>query len=54
MSEKLPKGYECKACGKFHRFGAWVYAHTHVNLTHTCDCGQKHTIINCMAEKAVF
>lgn len=46
MSEKLPKGYECKACGEHNAFSAWVYAHWDFELVHICKCGQRH-IIEC-------
>lgn len=40
---KIPKGYTC-ACGKFHRYTAWVYAHAHINIQHTCKCGRVNII----------
>ena len=41
---ELAKGFDCSGCGKHHRFSHYVYAHWRERLTHTCDCGQKHTI----------
>jgi len=42
----LPKGFDCKTCGKFHRFDPYVFAHSRDLLVHTCDnCGAKHEII---------
>jgi len=40
MTDK--EGFTCE-CGKFHEFGAYVMAHTHEELIHTCDnCGRQH------------
>jgi hypothetical protein len=41
----MSKGFNCE-CGKYHQFSVYVFAHTHVELTHTCDCGRKHMIFN--------
>lgn len=41
---KLPAGFLCTACGAKHEFGGWVFAHWHVQLVHTCPCGQKHNL----------
>lgn len=52
MSDKsndVPKGFACTACGKFHEFSFYVYAHTRDKLVHTCDCGARHTIVNLRA-----
>lgn len=40
-------GFICKTarCAKFHFFGAYVYGHWDMKLTHTCSgCGAIHTI----------
>ena len=46
MSYKdLPSGYDCPVCDMSHTFASYVYAHTHVDLIHTCDdCGAKNLI----------
>ena len=45
MAETL-KGFTCETCNKWHKFPAYVYAHTRVLLTHSCDnCGAKHGIV---------
>ena len=41
--ESKKNGFTCE-CGKFIEFGAYVLAHWDIELTHTCDCGRKHTI----------
>ena len=48
MSYKdLPAGYDCPVCDMSHTFAAYVYAHTHVDLIHTCDdCGAENLIRN--------
>ncbi len=38
------KGFNCETCDKWHVFGIYVMAHWSDVLTHTCDCGAKHTI----------
>jgi hypothetical protein len=43
--KELPKGYACEACGTEHRFPAYVYAHWEVRITHSCDCGAKHSVL---------
>ena len=43
------KGFTCTQCKKYHPFDAYVYAHTNIELVHTCDCGKKHIIIECGA-----
>jgi len=45
MKEELPKGYDCPACGRFHRFSPWVYAHWDIAITHSCNCGVEATIL---------
>lgn len=40
-----PKGFFCTGCGRAERFGAYVYAHWDIELVHTCECGQQHTIV---------
>lgn len=39
----LPIGYWCP-CGKQNHFDAYVFAHTHVDLVFTCECGIKVTL----------
>jgi len=41
--ESKKNGFTCE-CGKFIEFGAYVLAHWDIELTHTCDCGRKHTV----------
>ncbi len=43
-SSNLPAGFHCTACGARHEFGGWVYAHWSDDLTHTCECGQRHKV----------
>lgn len=48
--DQVPDGFTCSTCDTFHEFSAYVYAHTHVELTHTCDqCGAQHSILNLVA-----
>lgn len=47
----LPGGYACTACGKFHGFSAYVFAHWKVPLTHKCECGVEHRIRNGTASR---
>ena len=44
MTGKL--GYTCPKCKHGHRFGAWVHAHCHVQIIHTCACGARNIIDN--------
>ena len=46
MSNAVPKGFNCMTCGKYHKFGAYVAAHSTISLTHTCKCGAKHTVLD--------
>jgi len=39
------KGFFCTSCKKYHAYDGYVYAHTKIELTHTCTCGAKHIII---------
>ncbi len=41
----FPKGHIC-SCGEFTEWPAYVFAHTHVELVYTCDCGDKTLIYN--------
>lgn len=42
-----PRGFNCTTCGEFHVFSAYVYAHAHNVLTHTCgQCGANHEVLN--------
>lgn len=38
------KGFKCKTCKAWHAFSAYVYGHWRDALTHTCECGAKHTV----------
>ena len=40
------KGFNCSKCKKRHEYSPYVYAHTNIELVHTCDCGAKHIIID--------
>ena len=43
---KSPAGHKCD-CGKEHKWPAYVYAHYHERLTHTCDvCGRKVIVLS--------
>ncbi len=45
--EDVSKGFNCSQCKKYHAYTGYVYAHTNIELTHTCDeCGAKHIIID--------
>ena len=46
MSDKIPAGFICAKCGKRNEFGVYVAAHSHEQLTHTCDCKAVHRIRN--------
>jgi transcription elongation factor Elf1 len=39
------KGFSCTQCKKRHEYSPYVYAHSNIELVHTCDCGAKHIII---------
>lgn len=46
MNAKMPKGFSCTTCDKWHEFGFYVAAHWTLPLTHTCDvCGAKHRVL---------
>ena len=47
--KETPKGFTCSACGRFHEYTAYVYAHCEIDLEHTCGCGAKHTILDLVA-----
>lgn len=34
-----PSGHVCPKCKKEHHWSPWVFAHWHIALAHTCDCG---------------
>ena len=40
------KGFRCSGCNQRHEFPPYVYAHWDEELTHTCDCGVRHIIVN--------
>ena len=40
------KGFNCSKCKKRHEYTPYVYAHTNIELIHTCDCGAKRIIID--------
>jgi hypothetical protein len=44
MATDLPRGFTC-VCGKWHDYPTYVYAHWRYFLTHTCECGQAHSIL---------
>ena len=47
--EEIAKGYTC-ACGKFHKFNGYVYAHWNIQLVHVCACGRENKIKGGIAE----
>jgi hypothetical protein len=45
MMHTFPKGYTC-ACGKYHEFAMWAYAHWSERLVHTCDvCSRRNELL---------
>lgn len=44
-------GFVCTKCKKWHAFGAYVMAHCHIELTHTCGCGARHTVLDLKVER---
>jgi hypothetical protein len=47
--KKPEKGFTCE-CGTFHEFGAYVAAHSDIELIFTCSkCGRKHIVIGMQA-----
>lgn len=42
-------GYTCK-CGIYHKYPAYVYAHSDVELVHSCECGRKNIIFGFVVE----
>ncbi|HET6331044.1 MAG TPA: hypothetical protein VFF76_09680 [Holophagaceae bacterium] len=42
--KELPKGYTC-ACGLYHAFSAYVFAHWNDQLKHDCPCGMTWTLV---------
>lgn len=52
VNTDLPKGFDCSACGKHHKFVTYVYAHWGFMLTHTCDCGTMHHLRDGIATRA--
>lgn len=45
MTAGHAKGYMC-ACGTFHKFPTYVYAHTRDLIEHTCEsCGAVYEIV---------
>jgi len=49
MSKTKPKGISCE-CGKFNEYPAYVYAHWKDDLTFTCECGRKYSILEGVSE----
>lgn len=49
QTQELAKGFACTKCGKFHAFPAYVFSHWHDLLTHKCDCGMSHDILEGLA-----
>ena len=45
------RGFNCSRCGKWHKFGGYVAAHWDLSLTHTCECGQRHSLQSGVIEK---
>lgn len=43
------KGFNCTQCKKRHEYTGYVFAHSNIELTHTCTCGAKHIIIDLTA-----
>ncbi len=37
--------WECLNCDRVHALGVYVFAHWDDELTHTCECGHKHTVL---------
>ena len=37
--------WKCLQCDRVHALGAYVFAHWDDELTHTCDCGHRHTVL---------
>lgn len=46
MIKRMIKGYKCPRCKRRHKFSAWVYAHAHVEIIHTCECRARNIIYN--------
>lgn len=44
MPGLLPEGYTCPKCERENTYSSWVYAHTHEEIVHTCECGAKNII----------
>jgi hypothetical protein len=47
--EEVKKGYTC-ACGEFHPFSAYVFAHYNITLVNECKCGRANKIRNGLAK----
>lgn len=46
ICKRCRSGFNCETCGMWHKFDAYVYAHTRDLLQHTCKwCGAEHSII---------
>lgn len=55
MSQKdLPESFTCTGCNKVHELGAWVCAHWYETITHTCDCGAKHDLLEGLVTRAIL
>lgn len=37
--------WKCLQCGKENTFSPYVMAHWRDELTHTCECGAKHSVL---------
>ena len=48
---KAVSGFEC-SCGRFNKYPAYVYAHTHDILVFVCECGRKYEIFK-LCEKEI-
>ena len=45
METDLPKGYTC-ACGEYHKYPGYIYAHFREMIDHTCPkCRRVYTIL---------
>jgi hypothetical protein len=51
---QLPKGFECKTCGQFNEFPAYVFAHWSELLVHDCPrCGAQHEVCRGAVDQTV-
>lgn len=55
MAQKeFPATFTCTGCNEVHEFAAWVCAHWYETITHTCDCGAKHDLLEGVVKRAVL